>query len=164
MNLTPAVEQFCSAYVIAQGIEPPDITIVQFGDSAELADELVGLVLAGEKRATASLMSDYAKRHRTLPKPGDLGVVVDGKRAPRCLIRTVEVEIKPLRAVDERFARDEGGGDRSLAWWRSAHFRYFKRQAAIEGCSLEETAELVLERFEVVWPPEFADVHGRTKH
>jgi uncharacterized protein YhfF len=29
--------------------------------------------------------------------------------------------------VDEQFAFDEGEGDRSLAYWRGAHQRYFAR-------------------------------------
>jgi len=153
-----AVAQFVSAFAKATCVPSPDVAVVQFGDSTELADELVGLVLARIKRATTSLNRDFAQQNTPLPKPGDLQVVLDGEQTPRCIIRIVQVEVKAMRSVDGRFAWDEGGGDRSLAWWRSAHTRYFKRQAAREGFSLDEAAEVVLQRFEVVWPPEFADV------
>ena len=40
--------------------EEEDPPAEQFGDSAALADELLGLVLAGTKRATAGLVADFA--------------------------------------------------------------------------------------------------------
>jgi uncharacterized protein YhfF len=32
--------------------------------------------------------------------------------------------------IDERFAFDEGEGDRTLTYWRTAHQGYFERQGA----------------------------------
>lgn len=157
MDTEEAVAQFVSAFASAARVTTPEVAVVQFGDSAELADELVGLILGGVKRAATSLNRDFVHENTRIPKAGDLKVVLDGKRMPRCIVRIVEVEIKSMRAVDGSFAWDEGGGDRSLAWWRSAHTRYFKRQAAREGFSLDKIVEVVLERFEVVWPREFAD-------
>src|SRR5579863_8695146 len=99
-----AVAQFVSAFANATGGPSPDIAVVQFGDSTELADELVGLVLARIKRATTSLNRDFAQQNAPLPKPGDLQVVLDGDQTPRCIIRIVQVEVKAMRAVDGRFA------------------------------------------------------------
>ena len=134
---------------------------MRFGDSDELADEFAALVMAGTKRAHASLARDFNAKGRRLPKRGDLSVVLDGAREPRCVIRCVDVEVKTMADVDERFAWDAGGGDRSLQWWMSAHTRYFRRQAAREGFAVGADMKLVLERFEVVWPPEAADAHSR---
>ncbi len=122
-----------------------------------MADELVALVIAGAKRATTSLRRHFMEPSEQLPAVGDLGIVVDGDNAPRCIVQTVQVDVKPMREVDERFAWDEGEGDRSLTWWRSAHTRYFRRQGARDGFTVDEATEVVLERFVVVWPPEFAD-------
>jgi uncharacterized protein YhfF len=91
-----------------------------------------------------------------MPKPGDHVVVVDGKNSPRCIVRILNVNIKPLCEVDEGFASDEGGGDRSLEWWRSAYARYFSRQGAREGFAVDDATVVILERFEVVWPNELA--------
>jgi len=156
MDTGEAVLGFLSVFAEAAQISPRDVAVVRFGDSADLADELASMILAGKKRAATYLARDFAQG-RPPPRPGDLEVVLDGEKLPRCIIRVVQVDIKPLGAVDEQFAWDEGGGDRSLSWWRSAHARYFKRQAAREGFSLDKTTEVVLERFEVVWPPEVAD-------
>jgi uncharacterized protein YhfF len=150
-------QQFWNAYATAAQVNGTEFTICGFGDSAELADALASLVIAGTKRATASLARDYTGPGQPLPKSGDFSIVIDGHRRPRCIIRIVNVDIKAMRDVDARFAWDEGEGDRSLAWWMSAHTRYFARQGAREGFAVDGDTEVVLERFEVVWPPELAD-------
>jgi uncharacterized protein YhfF len=116
-----------------------------------MATELAALVVAGRKRATCSLARDY-QAPETLPKVGDFVVVVDGNGMPQCIWRTTEIEIKPLNAVDDQFAWDEGEGDRSREWWLAAHRRYFARQALRDGFEMHDTIEAVFERFEIVWP------------
>lgn len=123
-----------------------------FGDSADMADELAALVRHGPKRATAGLRAAYEHEGEPLPRPGDHWVVLDGAGQPVCVIRTAEVEIKPLDQVDAAFAWDEGEGDRSLAWWLAAHHRFFGRQCEQLGVPFREDMPVVLERFDLVWP------------
>ena len=75
----------------------------------------------------------------------------------RAIWRTTEVRIGPLNSVDERFAWDEGEGERTRDWWLSAHRRFFGRRAAAEDFQMHDEIETMFERFEVVWPPEIAD-------
>ena len=153
---SPETEAFWQAYARRSGVTA-DYQVVAFGDGAAMATELAELVVSGIKRATASLARDYADGVSPLPAVGDLVVVVDGAGAPRCIWRTTEIAIKPLSAVDDAFARDEGEGDRTRAWWLAAHRRYFGRQAARDGFAFDDTIATVFERFTVVWPPEIAD-------
>ncbi|MEQ8357665.1 MAG: hypothetical protein RH942_19175 [Kiloniellaceae bacterium] len=63
----------------------------------------------------------------------------------------VETFVAPLLAVDDRFAWDEGEGDRTRTWWLDAHRRYFARRAAALGLAFDEAASpLLYERFEMV--------------
>jgi hypothetical protein len=63
----------------------------------------------------------------------------------------VEAFVAPLIAVDDRFAWDEGEGERTRDWWLDAHRRYFTRRAAILGIPFDEArSPLLYERFEVV--------------
>ena len=121
-----------------------------FGDSTEMADELAGLVLHGPKRATAGLLADYADE--PLPEVGGHSIVLGGDGQPVCVIRTTEVRVLPFREVDAAFAWDEGEGDRTLAWWQTAHERYFRRQCEQLGVEFRDDLPVVFERFEVVWP------------
>ena len=136
-------------YVTATGA-PGSYTAEAFaGDLREVATELALLVRDGPKRATASVLAHWEEEGERLPVPGAHAVVLDGWGNAVCVIRTTRVETRPFAEVDERFAWDEGEGDRTLAWWRQAHIDYF---AAI-GTTLTDDTIMVLERFELVWPP-----------
>ncbi len=93
-----------------------------FGDGPALADELAALVLAGRKTATCWAASDGA-----LTSLGKRMEMLDGSGTPLAVLATVELVLRRFDEVDAAFAFDEGEGDRSLAFWRSAHERYFRR-------------------------------------
>lgn len=156
LTKTPATEAFFAAFKGAARLEHDDYVVVSFGDGPELADELLELVLAGTKRATASLLRDYDDGN-PVPRADDFVVVVDGQGEPRCIWRTTKVEIGPLVGVDDAFAWDEGEDDRSRASWLANHGRYFALEAARGGFAMHDDIETVFERFEIVWPPEIAD-------
>lgn len=59
-----------------------------FGDSPEMADELLALVLAGKKTATVSVILEDEQT----PSVGDLSLVLDGRGNPACVIKTVHLE------------------------------------------------------------------------
>ena len=43
------------------------------------------------------------------------------------MVKTTELTKRRFDEVDEAFARDEGGGDLWLNFWRAAHTQYFAR-------------------------------------
>ena len=96
-----------------------------FGDSPELADELLSLVLAGKKTATCGAMRDFGPGKEPLPQVGRRDVVLNGKRKPACVIETQSAEIKRFDAITPAFTDCEGEGD--YAQWRQGHERYFAR-------------------------------------
>jgi uncharacterized protein YhfF len=145
-------------YLASTGQPPGEEPAVErFGDSASLADELLALVLAGTKRATAGLVVDFLDAGEPLPRVGGLWVACDGSGAPRCVLRTVELRLGPLASVDDAFAWDEGEGDRTRADWLRQHERYFRRILPARGRAWDDALEVVFERFRVVWPPDVAD-------
>lgn len=121
-----------------------------FGDSATMADELLELVLARTKRATAGLVEAFRRDGEPVPEVGDLSVILDGAGRPRCVIETTSVEVKPFHAVDAVFAATEGEGDGSLRYWRDAHRRFFGRECARLGLgAFREGMAVVCETFEL---------------
>lgn len=123
-----------------------------FGDSPGMADELGHLAASGRKTATCSLLWEHEITGEPLPQVGQLSIILDGAGEPLCLIETVEVTIKPYNQVDAAFAAEEGEGDRTLAYWRAAHWRYFSRICPLYSLEVSETMPLVCERFRVVHP------------
>lgn len=124
-----------------------------FGGSPRLADELLALVLDGTKTATTTALVELTDAGEPLPERGDLSIVLDGRGHPRALIRTTDVRVVRFADVDAEHARLEGEDDRSLATWVVEHERYFARVLAAAGRRLDGDTEMVLERFEVRYPP-----------
>lgn len=144
----------------AHWVEDGAPSIERFGDHAELTDELLGLVVDGPKRATAGLVAEFAAAGEPLPRVGSHWIACDSTGRPRVVLRSVELRVGPFTSVDERFAFDEGEGDRSLESWRAGHRDYWTRVGAALGIEWTEAHDIVFERFEVVWPPEHADRRG----
>jgi uncharacterized protein YhfF len=149
-----AVESFWREFCAATGTDPATRhDVYAFGDSPELQDELLELVLTGPKRATAGLVVQYEHDRDPVPVVGTLSVVLDGSGAPRCVLRTTDVRVGPLNTVDAAFAHDEGEGDRTREWWWAAHERYFRRTLPAIGIEFDDELDCVFERFEIAWTP-----------
>ena len=126
----------------------------QFGHGVEQGDRLVALVLSGRKRATTGALAVYKHEGDAVPRPGEFSVVTDGSGVARCVIRTTQVSTRAFDTVDEEFAYDEGEGDRTLAYWRDVHWKYFVRELAGIGQVAQPDMPVVCERFEVVFAPQ----------
>ena len=96
-----------------------------FGDSPELADKLLKLVLEGTKTATSTLLWTLEAENKELWKVGDLHIVLDGRDRPRCVIETTKLAIRPFKEVDEAVAFDYGEGNRTLKWWQKEMWEYY---------------------------------------
>ena len=151
---TAAVERFWAAAIDA-GSVPADSRYDDadcFGDSVELADELIELIVHGPKRATAGTVADYHADEVAIPEVGDLFVATDGAGQPRAVLRTTEVRVGALSSVDDQFAWDEGEGDRSREYWIDAHTACFIRAYARLGLDFHADIDVVFERFELRHP------------
>jgi len=116
-----------------------------FGDGPALANELLALVLSGKKTATCCSLSQYQAEGWEIPTPGYRWIVLDGAKHPRCVVETTDCTTKRFDEVDAQFAHDEGEGDQTYAWWRSAHEKYFQRQGVYAPDMM-----VVCERFRLV--------------
>jgi uncharacterized protein YhfF len=150
-----SVEEFWQEYVDSLGEDEPQPDASYqawgFGDTPEMADELGKLVVDGIKTGTASLAWEYAYDEEPLPRAGEHSIILDGKGDPLCIIQTTRVYIEPYDQVGEDQAYAEGEGDRSLAYWRDAHWEYFSRRCEVIGREPSEHMPVVCERFRVVW-------------
>lgn len=115
-----------------------------FGDSPELADELLSLVLSGKKTATCGALRDFGG-NEPVPEVGRRDIVLDGAGRPAAIIETVEAIQRRFDEVDAAFAAAEGEGDLSYEYWRNAHEAYFARNGGFSPDMI-----LVCERFKLV--------------
>jgi uncharacterized protein YhfF len=127
-------------------------TAWHFCDNERCANALADLVLEGTKRATASLYLTYEHENEEIPKAGDYSIVTDWSGTAKCIIQTIKVDLMPYQEVSETFARTEGEGDKSLDYWRKAHWPFFTREMESMGKEPTEDMLVVCEEFRVVYP------------
>ena len=93
-----AIADYAAEFEAATGLSADGVPYC-FGDSADLADELGGLVLAGRKRATAGPLAEFRHDGEPVAQPGTHSVVYGGDGRPMCVLRTDEVRVGPLDDV-----------------------------------------------------------------
>ena len=125
-------------------IKYPGAEAFTFGDSEELCDELTSLVISGEKTATCDTLSFYESGKEKMPEVGRVDIATTWDGRPAVAIRTLEIEVKKFKDVEEEFALDEGENE-DLEGWRIDHREYFERNGGFDP-----EMKLVCERFEVV--------------
>lgn len=115
------------------------------------ANELASLVKNGIKTATASLYLFYELENEDLPKVGDYSVILDEDNKAVCIIKNTKVYVTPFNKVSEEHAYKEGEGDRSLNAWRKLHQDFFSNELKSINKEFNETMDVVLEEFELVY-------------
>lgn len=128
-----------------------DYTSWHFDNNEADANELIELVLKGQKRATASSLWSFQYDNEPIPQAGDLSIVTDWYGIAKCVIQTKRVNIVPYKDVTEDFAKVEGEGDGSLAYWRQGHEIYFGQECARMGKTFTDDMPVICEEFEVVF-------------
>lgn len=84
-------------------------------------DELFELVRCGRKTATCAVLDN-----EPLSSPGDVEQIVNSK-GEIIKIKIINVEIKRFCDIDATWAKKEGEGDLSLAYWQKVHKDFFTK-------------------------------------
>ena len=154
MSVTNLTEKFWLEFCAENSEINPDepYQVWFFGNTPEMAAELVELVLQGKKTATASLFWEYETKPEDEPILDGYSVVTDFEGNPQCVVRTTELRILPFNEVDETFAFDEGEGDQSLDYWREVHWDYFSQRCIEIHKEPSNTMLINCERFKLLYP------------
>jgi len=129
--------------------DPEDVPPAwSFGDTPEMADRLLALVLAGKKTATTGLYQEYVDDGESLPVVGELSIILDGNGLPQALVREADVVVIRFGDITPQQAAAEGEGDQTLESWRAAHRTFFEGR----GHSIDDDSLIVWEHFDVLYP------------
>lgn len=121
-----------------------------FCDNQKDADACAALVHKGIKQATATSLWWYEKNNEPLPKVGDLSVVTDWEGNAQAVIETTKVEKVSFDNITAEFAKIEGEGDGSLAYWKKVHEAYYRREMEPFGDTFDKKMIVVCEYFKTI--------------
>lgn len=134
---------------IAPSAVPPSF---YFCDNKTDADECLDLVLQGVKKATATALWWYDYHDEPLPIPDDYYVITSWEGIAKCIVQVTQVDVVKFRNVSATFAKIEGEGDKSLAYWRKVHKAYYERELAEHPeMHFREDMMIVCEQFHLVY-------------
>jgi uncharacterized protein YhfF len=122
------------------------LRVMEIGTPGEQRSRLNGLILAGRKKATAGLLSEYATEGEEIEQVGERLPLVDDDGKPVALLEITGVQIHRFADVPWEFAASEGEGDTSIEEWRDGHRRFFERV----GTPVDDDSQIVCISFELV--------------
>lgn len=153
MNDSEKIQEFWLGFCDSTNVDPKEpYQVWYFGNTPEMAKELVELVISGKKQATASLLETNKIEPEKAPIDNGYSVVTTFEGEPFCVIRTIEIRYLPFLEVDPQFAFDEGEGDQTLEDWRRGHWEYFTKEAAELGFDFNQDSIVCCERFRLLFP------------
>lgn len=98
---------------------------IEFGTPGTSRETLVGLVLHGNKRATAGLLKDYEAENEPVEHVGELLAMPDNNGTHVGTLRVTRVEVLRFADVPDEFALAEAEGDLDAADFRASHLAYW---------------------------------------
>lgn len=98
---------------------------IEFGTPGTSRETLVGLVLHGNKRATAGLLKDYEAENEPVEHVGELLAMPDNNGTHVGTLRVTRVEVLRFADVPDEFALAEAEGDLDAADLRASHLAYW---------------------------------------
>ena len=146
------VDEFWNKFILETG-KSKDVQYIDcfhFELTEKLANELLALVLSGQKQATSSSLYAYEVNGDRIPQVGDYSIVTDWEGTPRCIIETTAVTILPFKDITYDICKREGE-DENLTSWRDGHIRFFIEDGKELGYIFSENMPVVFEDFKVVF-------------
>ena len=114
------------------------------------ANELLRLVLIGQKKATSTSIYEFEQGGEQIPKVGDYHIITDWDGNPKCVIQTTNVRILPFKDITYDICKLEGE-DENLESWQKGHRSFFEADGKETGYIFSEDMPVVFEEFEVVY-------------
>ncbi len=130
-------------------VEAPKV--IHFCDNEKDANECANLVKSNIKKATSLSLLGIQYRNESLPKIGDFMVITNWNKEAVCIIKTTAVKLVPYFNISEDYAKIEGEGDQSLAYWKKTHWDYYTRELKAFGRVPRESMIIVCQEFEKVY-------------
>ena len=120
---------------------------IEVGNPGESRDQLISLILDGNKRATAGTLEwDYMAEDEPIETVGEKLAVLDNEGRQIATIQATRVEVTRFADVHTEFALAEAEGDLIGDDFRASHFAYWSKL----GLPIEDDTQIVLLYFDLI--------------
>lgn len=89
-------------------------------------DSGVAAILSGQKTALTGLLQIFEFANEPIPESGQRFSVLDSNGESAAVIELTEVQVIPISAIDDEYAKAEGRGYADAREWRRAHEEFFQ--------------------------------------
>ena len=127
-------------------------SVKTYGNTAEMADLLLGLIRAGDKTGTFAVEWEFVDAPDAAPRAGDHVIVLDGNGDPGCLYRIDSVLKLPFNEITEQHIACEGPTMRVLEPWKKMHWAYWTRVLDGTPYAPAEDMPVLVQNFTVLYP------------
>ena len=127
------------AFPVVDGLRTMEI-----GSVGEMRERLNGLILAGEKRATAGLVQE--NEDEPFEHLGERLVLVDDLGRRVGIVEVTDTTLTTFGRVPWSFAQAENEGDESIEEWRDGHRRFWRS----EGIDVTDETPVFLVCFKLI--------------
>lgn len=149
MNLSPTQQSAWTSFLTRHQL-PQSTELYEcfyFGLTKAVADELLELVLKGQKRATSSALASFIDREA--PQVDDYSMLISFEGEPKAIIQTKQTMVKPFNEMTYDIVKAEGEDD-TLQSWQDNHQRFFSAEGKLLGYTFSETLAVLFEWFDVI--------------
>lgn len=150
--MSEKIQQYWQTFLETTGraTETTYLESFYFGNSEAMANELLALVLRGQKTATASSTECYRVTGEAMPKVGDLSIVTDWQGTPKGIIQTIETRQLAFKEMTYDICRREGEDD-TLASWQQNHIAFFTAEGQELGYEFTWDMKILFEDFKLIY-------------
>lgn len=122
------------------------------GKSADICDQVLDLIIRGEKTGTFSMQWLIERTGRPTPTPGLALIFIDFAGTPRVITQlTAKVERVAFGDVGPKHTALDGPAVRDLSVWRPLHQDYWGQDLAPFGLTVDDAMPVWIEPFDLVW-------------
>ena len=104
-----------------------DLRSIEFGTPGKSRENLVNLIINGNKRATAGLAADYEKEGEEVEFVGECLSMVNTNLNHVATLQVTRVDTTRFTDVPDEFALAEAEGDLNAADFRASHLEYWTK-------------------------------------
>lgn len=145
-------DEFWREFVAHHGADPSErgFSVRRIGRTKDLCEQLLRLIVSGEKTGTFSLPMEFPERDG-IPSVGDHLILTHFDGSPACIVLVDAVEVLPFSDIGLAHVACEGPGARDLEVWRKIHRNYWAERLEMSGEKFRYDMPVVYQHFKLVY-------------